>query len=321
MHKLAFIAITGLVGSAACIGAAAAIGGRDFSDGLEGFSLFDGRPHCEAIAGASATSRDMDWNDGDHIGLNLLGHASYTPGSGDRLHASGDPQLLAHLRIRHGTVELDCRGWRSRTKELALTLPGRIFTKFDVMGANLTIDKLDQDRVSLTIAGSGKLQANGKLTDNVRMTIAGSGEMNLGQISAAKGKMEIAGSGTMRSESLDIGDLKMEIAGSGRNEIGQLISRTVKSSIAGSGTVIAKGGSADDVSIEIAGSGRTDFGGVTARNARVEIGGHGDVDIAPTDFAKVDIGGSGDVNLHSNPKELKTDIGGSGRIHRLGPAT
>jgi len=84
--------------------------------------------------------------------------------------------------------------------------------------------------------------------------------------------------------------------------------------------MIAKG-SADDLKIEIAGSGRADFGGVTSRNARVEIGGHGDVDIAPTDLAKVNIGGSGDVNLHSNPKQLQTDIGGSGRIHRLGPNT
>jgi len=320
MHKLAFIAITGLVASAACIGAAAAIGGRDFSDGLEDFSFFDGRPHCEAVAGAGATSRDLDWNDGDHIGVNLLGHASYTPGSGDKVHASGDPQLLAHLRIRHGTVELDCRGWRNRTKELAITLPGRTFTKFEVTGANLTLDKLDQDHVSITIAGSGKIQASGKLQDNVKLTIAGSGEMNLGEISARSGKMEIAGSGTIKADTIAIDDLKMAIAGSGRTEIGQLTSRTVETGIAGSGTMIAKG-SADDLKIEIAGSGRADFGGVTSRNARVEIGGHGDVDIAPTDLAKVNIGGSGDVNLHSNPKQLQTEIGGSGRIHRLGPNT
>jgi hypothetical protein len=320
MHKLVLIAVTGLVASAACIGAAAAIGGREFSDGLEGFSFFDGRPHCEAVAGANANSRDLDWNDGDHIALNLLGRASYTPGSGDRLHASGDPQLLAHLRIRRGTLEMDCRGWRSRTKDLAITLPGRTFTKFEVTGANLTLDKLDQDHVSIAIAGSGKVQANGKLEDTIKLTIAGSGEMNIGQVTARSGKMEIAGSGTMRADGLTIDDLKMAIAGSGRTEIGQLTSRTVETGIAGSGTMIAKG-SADDVKIEIAGSGRADFGGVTSRNARVEIGGHGDVDIAPTELAKVEIGGSGDVTLHSNPKQLQTDVGGSGRIHRLGPAT
>ena len=40
-------------------GAAAAIGGRDFSDGFGG--LFDGRPRCEAVPGATATARDLDW--------------------------------------------------------------------------------------------------------------------------------------------------------------------------------------------------------------------------------------------------------------------
>jgi hypothetical protein len=108
----------------------------------------------------------------------------------------------------------------------------------------------------------------------------------------------------------------MGIAGSGDADFDQLAMRQAKVEIAGSGTVRAKG-SVDDLDIEIAGSGRADFGEVTTRTARVEIGGHGNVDIAPSEEAKIEIGGSGDVNLHSNPKQLETDIHGSGRIHRL----
>jgi hypothetical protein len=316
VHKLATIALIGLGASAVCIGAAGAIDKKDFSDGWDGFSLFDGRPRCEAVAGATAASREMDWDGSDRAGLNLLSQASYTPGSGDRLQASGDPQVLAHLRIRKGTVELDCRGWRDRTRDLAITLPGREFQKFEVTGGRLTIAKLQQQRVTIQIAGSGKVQASGKLEDSIKLGIAGSGEMELGQIAAPSGKMEIAGSGTMRAQSVAINDLKMEIAGSGRAEVGQLASHTTRLEIAGSGTVIAKGAS-DDLSVEIGGSGRADFGNVASRTARVEIGGHGDVDIAPTEEARIEIGGSGDVTLHSNPKELNTEIGGSGRIHRL----
>ena len=51
--KIAIIAILGLTTSAVCIGAGAAIGARDFG-GLD-FPLFGG-PHCEAVAGATATS-------------------------------------------------------------------------------------------------------------------------------------------------------------------------------------------------------------------------------------------------------------------------
>ena len=316
VHKLATIALIGLSASAICIGAAGAIDKKDFSDGWEGFSLFDGRPRCEAVAGATAASREMDWDGSDRAGLNLLSQASYTPGSGDKLRASGDPQVLAHLRIRKGTVEMDCRGWRDRTKDLAITLPGREFQKFEVTGGRLTIAKLQQQRVTIQIAGSGKVEASGRLEDDIKLGIAGSGQMDLGAITASRGKMEIAGSGTMKAQSVAINDLKMEIAGSGRAEVSQLAAHTTRLDIAGSGTVIAKG-AADDLDIRIGGSGRADFGNVASRTARVQIGGHGDVDIAPTEEAKIEIGGSGDVTLHSNPKTLDTEIGGSGRIHRL----
>jgi hypothetical protein len=319
MHKLVFIAVAGLGVSAACVGTALAISGDDFDfKGGEGFSLFDGRPRCQAIPAATAATREMEWDGSDHAGLNLLSQVSYAPGAGDRLVASGDPQVLAHLRIKKGTVELDCRGWRDRTKDLTIALPGRNFDKFGVSGARLTIARLEQQSVKIEIAGSGKVQASGRLEDEIKLSIAGSGEMNIGEITARSGKMEIAGSGTMRAQSIRLSDdFKVSIAGSGRAEMNQLTARSAKAEIAGSGTIIAKGGSADALKVAIAGSGRADFGGVASRTAKVDIGGHGDVDIAPTDLADVDIGGSGDVTLHSNPRELKTDIGGSGRVHRL----
>ncbi len=116
VHKLAIVAVIGLTASAACIGAAAAIGGKDFGSGLEDFSLFDSRPRCEAVPGANAAVRDLDWDGSDHVGLAVLAPATYAPGGSDKLHAAGDPQVLAHLRIRDGNIEMDCRGWRDRTQ-------------------------------------------------------------------------------------------------------------------------------------------------------------------------------------------------------------
>ena len=314
-HKLVLIAVTGLAASAACMGAAAAIGGKDFANGFDGFSLFDGRPRCEVVAGATATSRDLDWDGSDHLGLAVNGHASYAPGSDSKLHVSGDPQILAHLRVRDGNIEMNCRGWRNRTKELTMTLPGREFRKFEIAGSgNLILDKLDQSRMEIEIAGSGSVKANGKI-DDLKIEVAGSGKADLDQMIARETKLEIAGSGSIQANG-KIDKLKMEIAGSGDADFDRLATRRAEVGIAGSGTVRAKG-SIDDLDIEIAGSGRADFGEVTTRTARVEIGGHGNVDIAPSEEAKIEIGGSGDVNLHSNPKQLETDIHGSGRIHRL----
>ena len=320
MHKLALIAVVGLAGSAACIGAAAAIGGRKFSESFDDFSLFDAKPRCEAVAGATATSRTLDWDNSDHVGVAVLGEAHYTPGSGDKLQVSGgDPQVLAHLHIRDGFIEMNCRGWRDRTRDVTITLPGREFRKFQTAGGGtLVLDKLNQSTARIEISGAGHVRANGRV-DDLKAEIEGSGDVDMSEFTAHKARFGIEGSGRIKAQGA-AEDLKVHIAGSGRADFDAMTSHNAEVDIEGSGTVNAKG-KIDDIKIGIAGSGNADFGQVEARTARVGIAGHGDVHIAPSELAKIEIGGSGDVYLHSNPKQVETDIGGSGRIHRLGSNT
>ena len=123
VHKLAIIAFTGLIGSAVCIGAAAAIGGRDFRDGLDVASFFNDAQRCKAVPGAVATSRTLKWDGSDHVGLSLRGHARYRPGSDDQVHVTGDPQVLAHLEVARATSRWTAAAgvaapgtWRSRCR-------------------------------------------------------------------------------------------------------------------------------------------------------------------------------------------------------------
>ncbi len=315
MHKLAFIAVIGLTASAACMGAAAAIGGKDFKEGFDGFSWFDGKPRCEAVAGATAGSRDLDWDGSDEIKLAVLGQANYAPGNDNRLHASGDPQVLAHLRVRDGSIEMDCRGWRNRTRDVTITLPGREFREFTIAGGGkLVLDKLNQSKAEITIAGAGNVKANGRI-DNLEMTIAGSGDADFDQLTARRAEFGIAGSGTVKAKGT-VDALEIGIAGSGHADFDGITARTAEAEIHGSGTINAKG-KIDDVKIDISGSGNADFGQMETRTARVDISGHGDVHIAPTEKARIEISGSGDVYLHKDPKSLDTDMRGSGRIHKV----
>lgn len=315
MNKLGVIAVTGLVASAACIGAAAAIGGREFGGGFDG--LFDGRPRCEkSVSDQGAVNRDFNWEGGDRVILAVLGQASYTPGTDDRLHVSGDPQLLAHLRVRDGRIELDCRGWRDRTRDLTITLPGREFRRFATAGGGkLVLDKLNQSSAKIEIGGAGSVKANGRV-DDLKMEIGGSGDADFAQLTARTADFSIGGSGNIRANG-NVDDLEIGIAGSGHADFDQVTARNARAHIAGSGTIRAKG-KIDDVKISIAGSGNADFGQMQTRTAKVDISGHGDVHIAPTEQAKVEISGSGDVYLHSDPKTLDTDMHGSGRIHKVG---
>ena len=233
MNRLAVIALAGLGTAAICIGVGAGIGG-----GFNGFGLEspDGRPKCSRIPTAAATSRTLAWDAGDSVRLVVFSDARYVPGSDAMLHASGDPDVLAHLRVRDGTIELDCRGWRDRD-QIRLTLPGREFRAFAIAGrSDLGLEKMNQASVKIDIAGTGTVRAEGKI---------------------------------------------------------------------------------DDVSIRIAGVGHADFRKVASLTTRVELAGVGSADIAPTDTATIKIAGPSTVNLHSNPKNLDTQIAGPGHLKKL----
>jgi hypothetical protein len=243
VHKLAIVAVIGLTTSAVCMGAAAAIGGNEFGKGFDGidFSMFGDRPRCETVQGATATSRDLDWDGSDHVGLSVGGHASYAPGNDDKVHLTGDPQTLAHVRVRDGRIELDCNGWRGNSSDLAITLPGREFKKFGIAGSgNLVLQKLDQSMVKVSIAGSGSIKADGKV-EHADIHIAGSGDADLGQVTANVATVHIAGSGNTDIAPTDEADI--HIAGSGDVNL-HSNPKKLETHIAGSGRIhnISPGG-------------------------------------------------------------------------------
>jgi hypothetical protein len=233
VHKLAIVAVFGLTGSAVCMGAAAAIGGKDFS-GMD-FPMFGDGPRCETVEGVSASSRDIDWDGSDHVGLSVGGHARYTPGSDDKLHVTGDPQLVPHVRVRDGRIELDCRGgWRGRRDSLEITLPGREFKKFGIAGSgNLVLQNLNQERLKVSIAGSGSIKADGKV-EHAEIHIAGSGDADLGKVASQVVEVHIAGSGN--TDIAPTEEAEIHIAGSGDVNL-HANPRRLNTHIAGSGRI------------------------------------------------------------------------------------
>jgi len=210
VHKLAIIAVLGLTAAAVCMGAAAAIGGREFGEGLD-FSLFGDGPRCEAIAGASATSRTLDWDGSDHAGLAIHATANYTPGNDDKVHATGDPQVLAHLRVRDGTVEMDCHGWRDRETDVTVTLPGRAFKKFILTGTGkMNLDRLNQASLKVQVAGVATIKANGKV-DDLRIEMAGVSNADFGQVTGRRADVKMAG--VSKADIAPSDEANIEIAG------------------------------------------------------------------------------------------------------------
>ena len=212
MHKLAIVAVIGLSASAVCMGAAAAIGGDQFNRGMD-FSMFGDRPRCEALADATATSRDLDWDGSDGVSLSVPGRVVYTPGSDTMVHVTGDAQAIAHLRVHDGKIDMDCYGWRGSRDSFTITLPGQEFKKFSLSGSShLTLQKLDQTNIAIKISGSGSVKADGKV-EHAETNVSGSGDADLSQLKTNIATVRISGSGSSDIAPTDEADIR--VSGSG----------------------------------------------------------------------------------------------------------
>jgi hypothetical protein len=250
-RKLTIVAVAGLSICVICLGAAAVIEvphlkDRDWENFHFGFDA------CRPVPGATATSRSLDWTGGDTIRIAVPGEIRYHPGTDETIRASGDPQSIAHLRVRHHTLEFDCDGLHSR--ELRIALPGRAFRSFVVSGSGkLTLDGIDQPELDMAVAGSGAIRASAKAekvkisiagsgsvdadgtADRVRLRIAGSGDARLGRLAARAMEVKIAGSGDADIAPKEQADIK--IAGSGNVRLATN-PRTLDTKILGSGRII-----------------------------------------------------------------------------------
>jgi hypothetical protein len=237
VHKLAIAAVIGLSTCAVCMGAAAAIGGQEIGKTFDGmdFSMFGDKPRCEAVAGATATSRDLDWDGSDSISLSVPGTSRYSPSNDRKVHITGDPQALAHIRVRDGHIEMNCNGhWRFGDSDVAITLPGGEFKKFGVAGSGrLTLENLDQEKLKVSIAGSGNIKATGKVGET-EIHIAGSGDADLGQVATRETTVRIAGSGNTDIAPTEGADI--HIAGSGDVNL-HTNPKRLETHIAGSGRI------------------------------------------------------------------------------------
>jgi len=234
VHKLALVAVTGLAISAVCLGGAAAIGGKEFTANGFDFSDFSTEPSCHYELTGKTGSRTIAWDGSDHVSIAMHADVHYRRGQGDQMVVTGDPAVLPHIKIDDGEVKMDCRR-NNRGAEINIALPGRIFQKFGLAGSgNMILDDIDQPRLKIGIAGSGKIQATGK-TDDLVLGIAGSGKMKLAQLAANNVSVHVAGSGDTEISPRD--DLNVHIAGSGNIHL-MTEPKHVETHIAGSGKII-----------------------------------------------------------------------------------
>jgi len=237
--KLALIALSGFAISAACLGAAAALGAGSTIAHSISFGDFD-LPRCDLTPSGQQATRSLAWDGSDTAGVAVPANVHYRRGQGDQVVVKGDSALVPHVVIEDGSVRLDCRARGLRDMRLDVTLPGRTFQSFSLAGTgNMTLEGIDQPDLQLQLAGTGNIAASGK-TSSLELHVAGAGDAKLADLAADRVALHVAGSSNIDVAPKD--DLNVHIAGSGTVTL-HSEPRSIETHIAGSGRIIHPDGS------------------------------------------------------------------------------
>ncbi len=131
---------------------------------------------------------------------------------------------------------------------------------------------------------------------------------------AALKTINIAGSGSFTSTNTITTNetITTSIAGSG-NIDAAIQSSELKADIAGSGNITLKG-TTKKVNFSIAGSGNFVLTDLIAEDVTGDIAGSGSAKVYANNLLEASIAGSGDIIYSGNPKDVKKNVAGSGKV-------
>lgn len=186
-------------------------------------------------------ARDVGAFEGLELGM--PGSVEVRIGGSDNVTIEADDNLqpLIETVIEGGTLKI-----RPVRKELQITSRNmKIF---------ITARRLD----SISVGGSGNVDAEGLRGQRLSFNVGGSGSINVRGLESESVKVSLGGSGNLKASG-HTDHLAVSIGGSGKVGTGQLASRNVSVSIGGSGqaTVWAK----QSLSVSVAGSGDVSYYG------------------------------------------------------------
>ena len=136
-------------------------------------------------------------------------------------------QVLAHMRIRDGNIELDCHGWQDRTRDLTITLPGREFPNMRPERRRQPDAQQSQSAVrNIAIGGAGQGPWPTAKSMIIKLAIGGSGNDRSGPDHRARGQGEYRRRRAPSARKAPSMMSKSSIGGSGRADFGEVGFRT-----------------------------------------------------------------------------------------------
>ena len=168
----------------------------------------------------------------------------FTQGNTTSVKVKGYEKYLKNVKITSDGKTLSIgihKSWKNLSYfyddiEVYVTSPNIRGISIAGSGEFTSNNKIDTDRMFISVAGSGEVDIKDIICDKIQGEIAGSGEIDIKRITTQNAELSIAGSGDIDIENAVIDNFACEIAGSGDIELKGNIKHHTQE-VAGSGSV------------------------------------------------------------------------------------
>jgi hypothetical protein len=265
IRNLTIVAVASFVLALGCFGGAVALGGRDFMQ--HGWNIpmkdwhvdiSDDNDHVRIRPGVDlsdadrdSTVRDIAWTGGEALQIDVPADVIFTQaaaGASASVKVTGPRRLVDQVIIENGRIGLrdaDNQGGSFKINghsidisdddsELSIEITAPAVRSFTLNGnGDLHLKAYDQPGLSLTVNGSGNVEAQGK-TKKIDLQVSGSGQADLRSLDTGDAKIAVAGSGEVHAAPHGVAEI--DLAGSGEVYLTEKPA-VLTSNVAGSGEV------------------------------------------------------------------------------------
>jgi len=214
------------------------------------------------VAGSSSaqTRETRDLKGFTRISFGVAGNLNIRFGQDFRFEIEGSGRALEQTitEVTGNRLVIKRENWRFSLNNddrvtINITMPEIEGLGVSGSGRAQIVDKVEADKLNLSVSGSGKLMTADLEADELECGISGSGDIIFGgRGSVDDGEISISGSGSYSGESVEIDHLLVRVSGSGN--------------------CVCKAG--DSLEAHISGSGNVSYSGNPKINARVSGSGH-----------------------------------------------
>ena len=218
-----------------------------------------------ALADAPAHTRVLAWTGGERLSVDVAAEVDYVAGPNARVVITGPADQIDDIVVEDGVIRnrdtgwgwfggwslLGRRGWGGPPIHIVVTAPH--LSAVSVQGSgHVNLGRLAQDRLDLSVSGSGGASASGAIR-TLKLWVSGSGGARLTALTTADMAANLTGSGWVSAAGA-ADSLRLSISGSGHVDLAALTLQDVSAGLSGSGSAsLAPKRSAD---LGVSGSGR-----------------------------------------------------------------